>query len=292
MGPAVSLLVVRMRAIVGLVLPILGLAVGPAVPAPAASVDVRGVRVEIQLDKAAYGAGEPVGITLTLTNTGHAVASFQFSTGQMYDLVVTHEGQRVWQWSLGRAFIQAFTTLTLTPSETKTFTERWDQKDAQNQLVPSGAYEMTALFPVGGGGLVPVGSTGPKVQFSITGRSGPSGPRRTLSASSRPAIIDGAAGGEVLVNSQVVWRIRVAAGGLSASERAEVIAARLRRFFAQHFKPEALAVVPVGPDAAIVWRHQLVVTVGSDDARVARTVPLALAGEWLRTLSRALSGAQ
>lgn len=119
----------------------------------------------------------------------------------------------------------------------------------------------------------------------------PPGPQRTSSASSRPANIDGAVGGEVLVNSQVVWRIRAAAGGFSASERAGIVAARLQRFFAQHFTSEALAVVPVGPDAAIVWRHQLVVTVGSEDAHIAHTVPLALAGEWLRTLSRALSRA-
>ena len=281
-----------MSAAVDLAVLILGLAVVPAVSAPAARTNVRGVDVEIRLDKATYGLGEPVGITLALTNTGQTTASFQFPTGQMYDFVVTREGQRVWQWSLGRVFVQAFTTLTLPPGEARTFTDHWDQRNAQGQQVPPGAYEMAALFPVGGGGLAPLGSGGPRVPFSITARSMPSGPPGTPSATSRPAIIDGAAGGEVLVNSQVVWRIRAAAGGFSASRRAEIVAARLQRFLAQHLTPEAVAVVPVGTGAALMWRHQLVVTVGSDDARLVHTAPLALAGEWLRALRRALSAAQ
>ena len=282
----------RMKAAVGLAILILGLVVARAVSAPAASADVSGIKVELRLDKAAFAVGESVGITLILANTGRTAAAFRFPTGQMYDFVVTRDGQLVWQWSLGKAFIQAFTTLTLNPGETKTFTDRWDQRNAQGQQVPPGMYEMAAMFPVGGGGLAPIGSGGPRVQFSITGRSMPSGPQRTPSASSRPAVIDGAAGGEVLVNSQVALQIRAAAGGFSASRRAEIVAARLQRFLAQHLKPEELAVVPIGREAAIMWRRDLVVTVDANDARAANTAPRTLAGEWLTALTRALSAKQ
>ena len=280
----------RMREI-GLVALIIGLAVGPTVSAPVASGVVRGIGVEIRLDKAAYAVGEPVEITLTLTNTERAVASFQFPTGQMYDFVVTHEGRRVWQWSLGRVFIQAFTTLTLNPGETKTFVDRWDQRNPQGQQVASGVYELAAIFPVGGGGLAPMGSASPRVQFTITGRSMPSGPRRTPSVTSQAVTIDGAAGGDVLVDSRVAVRIRAAAGGFSASRRAEMVAARLRLLLAKHFRPTELSVVPVGAEAAIVWRRQLVVTVDPADAREAKKAPLALAGEWLGALTRALPAA-
>jgi hypothetical protein len=70
------------------------------------------------------------------------------------------------------------------------------------------------------------------------------------------------------------------------------VAARLQQFLAQHFKPEELAAVPLGIEAAILWRRQLVVTVDSNHARLANMAPFNLAEEWLKALTQALSAAQ
>ena len=269
---------------------ILGLTASPAAPAPSSRVDVKGVTLEARLDKAIYSPGELVGFALAVTNRGTEQVTFQFPTGQMFDFVVTREAQQVWQWSRGRVFTQALTTLSLSPGETKTFADHWDQRDARGQEVPPGVYEMAAIFPAAGGGPGSVGPVRPRVQFTIRGASMPSGSPRTPVVTSRPAG-NGVAGADVLVGSQVALRIRAAAGDLSASRRAEIVAARLRLLFAKHLRPAELAVVPVGTEAAIVWRRQLVVTVGPDDAREAKTTPIELAREWLRSLTQALPAA-
>ncbi len=160
-----------MRAVILMVL-VIELCNVPAMSGPTASVGVRGMQVELRLNKVAYRAGEAVEITLALTNSNGSPVSVQFPTGQMYDFVVTREGQLVWQWSLGRAFIQAFTTLTLMPKESKVFNERWDQQNAQGQQAPPGEFEMVAVFPAGVGGVVVPGRReNARVRFAILAAS-------------------------------------------------------------------------------------------------------------------------
>ncbi len=253
-----------------------------------ASTQVRGVQIELRLNKTMYRMGESVEIGLILTNPGVASADFQFSTGQMYDFIVFRNGQVVWQWSYGRAFTQAFTTLTLQPQETKVFNERWDQRDIHGLQVPPGDYEMIAEFTATGRLGVPSRQEGPRLRFRIG--SGPGTMKTDFPlVMSRLAIVAGTAVGEVLVNGRPILRIRVAAGGFSAPARAEIVAIRLQRLLAQGFKPEELSVVPLGSEAAIRWRDQLVVTVDANHARLNNTTPRALAAEWSRALTHAFS---
>jgi len=141
-----------------------------AMAGPTAPATVRGVQIELRLNKVAYTVGEPVEITLTLSNPAMSVAKFQFPTGQMYDFIVSRDGQFVWQWSLGRAFTQAFTALILAPRESKVFTERWDQRDARGRTVPPGEYEIVAVFPAGDVEVtVPARPETPRVRFAIRG---------------------------------------------------------------------------------------------------------------------------
>ena len=142
----------------------------PAVAGPIAPATVRGVQIELRLNKATYAAREPIEITLTLSNPGTSAVKFQFSTGQMYDFILSRDGQFVWQWSLGRAFTQAFTALILAPRESKVFTERWDQRDARGRAVSPGEYEMVAVFPVGDVEVaVPARPETLRVRFAIGG---------------------------------------------------------------------------------------------------------------------------
>ncbi len=269
-----------------------GLLVTSAVSGPAARIEVRGVSVELRLSKAVYSVGESVESTLILRNPGESTASFQFSTGQMYDFIVIRGQQRIWQWSSGRAFTQAFTTLTLKPGESMSFMQQWDQRDSQEHQVAPGEYELVVVFPARGEIAVPASSSGPRVRFSITERSGSTRPRRVPTVTGRVSVVAGTAVGEVVVDSRVALRIQTAAGGLSVAKRVEIVAARLRRLLAQGFKPEELRVAGVGTEAAIMWRDQLVVTVDANHARLTNTTPFALAIEWRKVLTQALAAAR
>lgn len=134
---------------------------------PAAVTQAGQVQVELRIDGARYGAGEPVEFTLTVTNPGPGEVVFEFTTGQMYDVVVTSGGRVVWRWSHGKAFVQAFTTLVLKPVEPRVFRARWDQKDLRDQQVPAGQYEMVALFPATRTPAARLGPDRPRIRFDI-----------------------------------------------------------------------------------------------------------------------------
>ena len=156
----------RSRAI-NVVFMIAGLCLTSAAAGPTAHTGVQGVRIELRLDKPVYIAREPVEITLTVSNPASAAVTFQFPTGQMFDVLVTRQGKLIWQWSQGRAFTQAFTRLTLSPGESRVFNERWDQRDVQGRYVPAGEYEMLAVFPTDVGLVPRAGADGPQVRFQI-----------------------------------------------------------------------------------------------------------------------------
>lgn len=260
-----------------------------ALASTGASTQDRGVQIGLRLNKTMYRMGESVEIALALINPGTTAADFQFSTGQMYDFIVFRNGQVVWQWSHGRAFTQALTTLALKPSESKVFREQWDQRDAKAQQVPAGEYEMIAVFPARGGLGVRPGPDGPRVRFSVSSGSGSLKPQLP-SVSSRSTTLAGSSIGEVLVNDRPVLRIRVAAGGISASERAAIVAARLQHMLARSLKPEELAVTARRGETGIEWKGELVVTVDANHARLNNTTPNALARKWLQMLTQGLSG--
>src|SRR2546426_7682659 len=136
---------------INVVILVASLLLTPAMAGPITPAGVRGVQIELRLNKAVYTAGEPVEITLTLHNPATSAVKFQFPTGQMYDFIVSRDGHFIWQWSLGRAFTQAFTALILAPRESKVFPERWDQRDARGRAVHPGEYEIVAVFPAGDG---------------------------------------------------------------------------------------------------------------------------------------------
>lgn len=139
------------------------------------------------------------------------------------------------------------------------FNERWDQRNAQGQQGPPGEYEMVAVFPPGGAGFVRNRPDGPKVRFSVISRSVPSAPQHIASMTNRKITLNGSIMGEVLLDSQVILRIREVGGGFSAIQRAEVIAARLQKFLRLGLRPEDLAIESVGSETTVTWRRQVVV---------------------------------
>ena len=85
-------------------------------------------------------------LTYTVRNTSSAPITWQFSSGQQYEVdVVSASGAVVRRWSDGRAFTMALTSFTLAAGASKTFTIELDLKDkAGNQL--SGTYALKAYL--------------------------------------------------------------------------------------------------------------------------------------------------
>ncbi len=113
-----------------------------------------GAEYRITLDKFKYNAGEPVAMSLKVTNLADCALEFFFSDGQQYDFVVAGaDGRVVWNWAHGKGFPDMFMVKTLEPGESMAFHERWNQEDNTGRPVPHGKYTTTGIlttrqFPV------------------------------------------------------------------------------------------------------------------------------------------------
>jgi hypothetical protein len=104
------------------------------------------VQLQVTTDRPTYAAGDPVKVTITVTNPGPSPVTLQFSSAQKYDIEVRRGGQVVWRWAADRMFTQALSSLTLGPREKKVFTETWKQQDNNGQPVGAGTYELVAIL--------------------------------------------------------------------------------------------------------------------------------------------------
>ncbi|NLY88580.1 MAG: hypothetical protein GX085_03025 [Firmicutes bacterium] len=74
--------------------------------------------LEIRTDRRVYTAGDPVALSFLLLNTSPTMeARLTFNTGQIFDLVLSQNGQAVWRWSADKLFTQAVQEKTLAPQE-------------------------------------------------------------------------------------------------------------------------------------------------------------------------------
>ncbi len=101
----------------------------------------------------------------------------------------------------------------------------------------------------------------------------------------RAATIDGAAVGEVLINDEVVMRLRATLGGLSPGERAMVVASRLLAWIndPEHYELSVLEMS--GSMATINAGASSIVTVGVDDAAPINSTALSLANDWRNNIN-------
>jgi hypothetical protein len=80
-------------------------------------------------------------VELFLTNESKSNITFEAPTSQFYEIIVTDEkGQVVYQYSEGRAFLQAFQRIVLEPGESKTWLENLNE---EKHLTP-GKYSVKA----------------------------------------------------------------------------------------------------------------------------------------------------
>jgi hypothetical protein len=109
---------------------------------------------------------------------------------------------------------------------------------------------------------------------------------------SRSRDINGRQTGEVLVNNKVVFRIRSAAGGYSAPERAEVVANRLADMVnSGNLSADDIRVGRMNGEEALLANGDLLITADRYHAEINRTSPLQLASMWRSNLAGSLLGA-
>ncbi|WP_423409679.1 BsuPI-related putative proteinase inhibitor [Heyndrickxia sp. MSNUG] len=81
---------------------------------------------------------------LYLRNDGNEPISFEFPTSQKYEITVVNENKKkVYQYSDGKAFAQAFETLTLQPQQSIKWRETWDYT-TEGTRVKEGDYTVAA----------------------------------------------------------------------------------------------------------------------------------------------------
>lgn len=108
-----------------------------------------GLRLVLRADRAAYALGEPVELTLAVTNPGPDPVTVTAPSSQLYDFTVFKDGTEVWRWSAGRMFLTVLTDLTIPPGETRALTEVWNQQDLGGRPVEPGEYVVVGAL-IGG----------------------------------------------------------------------------------------------------------------------------------------------
>jgi hypothetical protein len=105
----------------------------------------------------------------------------------------------------------------------------------------------------------------------------------------RANMIDGNTVGEVLIDGEVVIRMRTEAGGFSAPERAMIIAQRIQNWLSEPYSPYDLAVREGRYGAAELRAHgDLIVDVNPQEANALGSTAMGLANAWRANIQMAL----
>jgi len=97
--------------------------------------------VDIGIDKVAYILGEPVNVSITVTNNGPNI-TLLFPSSQLADFNITNKaGQHIYYWSYDKLFSEEITEITINQSETiELLNDTWNQVDDDGNPVTSGKY--------------------------------------------------------------------------------------------------------------------------------------------------------
>lgn len=106
----------------------------------------------------------------------------------------------------------------------------------------------------------------------------------------REVLLGGKSVGEVLVDNQVVFRIRTSAGGYTPYQRSLIVAERLERLMGDSFQPEDVSIGVVNGQRVVTADGDVIITADANHARLNRTAPMTLAGTWAGRLRYAAAG--
>ncbi|MGA2385391.1 MAG: BsuPI-related putative proteinase inhibitor [Candidatus Bathyarchaeia archaeon] len=103
------------------------------------------LELTLSLEKTVYNVGEPVNVTLTITNVSDQTVSFTHTGMDFNFLVYNDSNSIIYIWSIGKAFPQFVTLISLKPGENVTATYVWPQTSnistsTEATQVPPGTY--------------------------------------------------------------------------------------------------------------------------------------------------------
>lgn len=101
-----------------------------------------GVEYIMTLNKPVYSLGEQIVIRFVKKNMLSVPLTLTYRTSQRVDFRVTRGNRLIWQWSRGRAFTQARSTLRLRPGEQQVYRVIWNQR-SDSFLPRPGTYRLT-----------------------------------------------------------------------------------------------------------------------------------------------------
>lgn len=113
-----------------------------------AGEDEKTLSLSLTTSKSIYTTGEPVKVTLTVTNITRHPVTLSFVSSKQYDFIIKQGDNEIWRWSDGKMFAMALTSLTFGPQESRNFQVTWDQTDHAGHKIPSGFYEAVGMFEV------------------------------------------------------------------------------------------------------------------------------------------------
>lgn len=109
------------------------------------------VVVTVSTDKSAYGWGEPVVITVSVTNVGTSTLNFVFPTTHQagFEIYQVYGRVRILKpvyTTLNDYYLQMVTYLTLEPGETKNYTFQWRQNSETDVEIRPTDYWVSGYF--------------------------------------------------------------------------------------------------------------------------------------------------
>jgi hypothetical protein len=95
--------------------------------------------VELTTDKSVYRAGEPIELTLTVTNDSPRDAALQFASSQRYDFQIVDGDHAIqWTWSADRTFLQVLGSEALRAGQRIEYREQADAPSRPGRYVVTG----------------------------------------------------------------------------------------------------------------------------------------------------------
>lgn len=124
--------------------------------------------VTLTTDKIKYNIGEPINITICVTNIGDEEVTVVFPSSQFADFGIGCWPEYIYLWSAGKFFTAEVISMTIHSGETiKLLNDKWEQVDYNGQQVPAGNYVIDGWMVVSNIHADPVDITIVTPEFEI-----------------------------------------------------------------------------------------------------------------------------
>lgn len=118
-----------------------------AVIARSATANEAGATLTATTDKRVYNVGEAVKIAFKLQNNAKNPVTFEFNSGQSYDVLVENSaGEQVWSWAANKRFAMMMRQVTVAAGETQTFAAQWEGRALTDEKIAPGKYSVKVVY--------------------------------------------------------------------------------------------------------------------------------------------------